>query len=415
MNKPRNTASRILENAVLGLEKWETGQANVDDFLNFHLPEPELRRSISSLLFEYFRHKGIVDKILDALISTPCKPEYRRILSAAVTQILYQDGIAAASAVNVAVDFAKKKYSRQSGGFINAVLRNVTRINHEAFDASLTEAERSGLPERLYQRWLQIFPEHIAGLSALLQQRAIMAFRACRDPLTEAEMLELEATPIPSEGFHFYRTENIAKLLQSSQLASGRIYIQDAATALAPMLAGIRPDDRVADLCAAPGGKSLMILEKLGEKGELVVADRSATRQKLTAQNLSLRGYQNPILMLSALEPPFEDESFEVIFLDVPCSNSGVFHRRPDVLWTYSDNKIAELTELQMNMLKACARLVKQGGRIVYSTCSIEPEENGKLVRQFASEFPAFHLQAEKQLIPDPLHDGAYAAVLVKN
>ena len=234
MNNHGNIAEKILENAVHGLEKWENGQVNIDDYLNFHLSDPDLRRSISSLLFEYFRHRTVIEKLLDRMISSPCKPEYRRILSAASTQILYQDGIATASAVNVAVDFVKRKYRRQAAGFINAVLRNITRLNIDAFKAELTDAERCGLPASLYEHWRKTFPESFVGLCGLLRQRAVFAFRACRKPLDEVETEALEAIPIPSEGFYFYRTDNIAGLMESEALKNGRIYIQDAATALAP-------------------------------------------------------------------------------------------------------------------------------------------------------------------------------------
>lgn len=415
MSKHRNIAEKILESAVLGLAKWESGQANIDDYLNFHLPDPELRRSISSLLFEYFRHKPVIDKLLDGLVSARCKPEHRRVLAAAATQILYQDGIASASAVNVAVDLVKRRYCRQSAGFVNAVLRNITRLDFAAFSAELSEAERCGFPEPLYRHWRNIFPESCQQFGILLQQRAIFAFRACRRPLDEREAGELEAIPIPSEGFYFYRTENVGKLMQGEALKTGRIYIQDPATALAPVLGAIQPGERVADLCAAPGGKSLMILERLNGSGELTVADHSAARQKLTGQNLALRGYDVPVQIASALRPPFGDAAFDAVLLDVPCSNTGVFHRRPDVLWSFTDAKVDELNGLQMNMLLACARLVRPGGRIIYSTCSIEPRENDRLVRRFMAEKPAFELVRSKLLIPDKFHDGAYAAVLQRN
>jgi 16S rRNA (cytosine967-C5)-methyltransferase len=414
MNKHRNIAERILDGAVSGLAKWESGQANIDDYLSFHLSDPELRRSISSLLFEYFRHKPVVDRLLDSLISTRCQPEPRRILTAAVTQILYQDGIAAESAVNVAVDFAKQR-CRPAAGFINAVLRNVTRMDFAVFAAELSAVERAGFPEELHRHWRNIFPESFPQLEALLQQRAILSFRACRRPLSESEVEELEAIPVPSEGFYFYRTENVGNLIQSEALKSGRIYIQDAATALAPTLAVIQPGERVADLCAAPGGKSLMLLERLNGSGKLTVADRSENRQKLTEQNLRLRGYDIPVETASVLEPPYEDNAFDAVLLDVPCSNTGVFHRRPDVLWSFSDEKVRELTELQMSILMGSARLVRPGGRIIYSTCSIEPRENSRLVRRFMAEKPAFELVRSKLLIPDKLHDGAYAAVLQRN
>lgn len=410
MNK--NIAEKILEYAVAGLEAAASERSNIDDYLDFKLPEPDLRRSVSSILFEYFRHKNIIDKLLDSLISRPCNAELRYFLCAAATQMLYQSGIAAASAVNVAVFVAKTRFGQHAGGFVNAVLRNVARTKFQNFCDKLSAEERSNLPPALYRHWQKIYPEHLESLVELLKHRAALTFRACGSPLNETEIASVEAIPVPSPGFHFYKTENPALLFKSELLETGRIYIQDPAAALAPTLALPQPNETVIDLCAAPGGKTLMLAELLGSNGQLIAADRSETRQKITEQNLRLRGHQHQVIIGSAQENMLKEQKFDVVLLDVPCSNTGVFHRRPDALWSFSNKKLNELVKLQMELLIAAAKIINPGGRLVYSTCSIEPAENQTLIAFFMRNHPEFKLQAETQLMPCAANDGAYVAVL---
>ncbi len=408
-----DTSEKILAGAVLGLQHWEDGKYNLDDYLSYHLPTPDLRRSISSLLFEYFRHKGIIDKLLASFIHTKCKPPLRRILAIAATQLIHQDTLHQASAVNIAVDFVKKLHGKPAGGFANAILRNIIRCDMEQFNKNLTGEEKSNLPLVVYRHWQKIYPDHLPQLIDLLASPAAVNFRACGDELSPDELQKLAAVPIESPGFHFYRSENPSLLFQSPSLSAGRIYIQDPATSLAPVLAALQPGENAADLCAAPGGKTLMLAEQLKGVGSLTVADRSATRQKITAQNLSLRGHAYPVITASVFELPCPEHSFDMILLDAPCSNTGVYHRRPDVLWSFSAAKVKELTKLQLEMLTAGRKFLKPGGRIVYSTCSIEPDENNRLVSEFIKNNPDFKLLREQQLLPGKDHDGAYAAVLV--
>jgi 16S rRNA (cytosine967-C5)-methyltransferase len=106
--------------------------------------------------------------------------------------------------------------------------------------------------------------------------------------------------------------------------------------------------------------------------------------------------------------------SLHALLLDVPCSNSGVIRRRPDVRWTWSKSKLQELVELQAAILDSSGKLLCPGGRLVYSTCSIEPQENAEQTAQFLLRNPEFTLQQEQQLFPDERHDGAYAALMIK-
>ena len=114
------------------------------------------------------------------------------------------------------------------------------------------------------------------------------------------------------------------------------------------------------------------------------------------------------------LKPKFDEESFDAILLDVPCSNTGVIRRKADVRWSFTAKKLKELTDLQSRLLQANAALVKSGGRLVYSTCSIDPQENEQVVESFLQNNNDFELVESQTLYPNELHDGAFAALLLK-
>ncbi|MDD2403524.1 MAG: transcription antitermination factor NusB [Victivallaceae bacterium] len=406
------TAEKILGCAIDGLAAAESDYSNIDDYLDSRLAEPGLRRSVSSILFEYYRHKNIVDSLLNSLIKKPCKSPLRYLLCVAATQMLYQDGIASASAVNVAVSAAKKHFGQHSGNFVNGVLRNLDRIDVNVFCGNLDSVQASNLPSAIYRHWQKIHPDYLDTLIDLLKRRAPFTFRACGAALSESESASVEAVPISAPGFYFYLTNNPGLLFKSNMLADGRIYIQDPATALAPVMSAPLPTEKIIDLCAAPGGKTLMLAELIGEDGNLIAVDRSEIRQKITAQNLLLRGHQFPVITTLEFEQQRNEERFDLILVDAPCSNTGVFHRRPDVLWRFSPKKLNELVKIQMLLLKYAAGIITPSGRIVYSTCSIEPAENHTLVAEFIKTNPEFNLNSETQLMPCSENDGAYAAVL---
>ena len=213
----------------------------------------------------------------------------------------------------------------------------------------------------------------------------------------------------------FYRCDDGRALINSGLLSDNKIYIQNPATAAASALFDLNGSERVLDLCAAPGGKSLLLAERLGPEGSLVAADRSEKRQELTRDNLCRFGYDYPVVVADALKPTFNPESFDAILLDVPCSNTGVMHRRPDAAWRFTENSLREVVKLQKAILAAAAPLVAPGGQLVYSTCSIEPEENTRQIDDFMQTHPEFKLVKQLQLLPENVYDGAGAALLVKD
>ncbi len=417
-NEFPQTAERILKAALMGLAKWTNEHVSLDDYLDQDVAL-ELRPPVSSMLFEYFRNKALVDRIVDSKCARVPKPRYQRLLKMTTTQCFFQSGIRAESAVNVAVDLARQNYGKSASGFINGVLRNILRTGLEDYQKETAGNPLSRFPKVLQKRWKQAFSnEELQKMSDALAQEAPFTFRLTGE-LSEEELDLIKAVKLPefdwAPNMVFFSTDDCKELFRQNFLATGRIYIQDPATTLAPCMVEIKGGERILDMCAAPGGKSLILAERLNGSGELVAADRSAKRQELTRENFESRNLNCKIIVGAANELRFSAESFDIILADVPCTNTGVFRHKADALWRFNKAALDETLELQRSILEKAAELVEPGGQIVYSTCSIEADENQMQIEKFLANNTNFRLINQKLLLPESLHDGAFAAIMVKN
>jgi len=192
----------------------------------------------------------------------------------------------------------------------------------------------------------------------------------------------------------------------------GWFYLQDPSTLLAPALLGAQPGETILDLCAAPGGKTTFIAQQMHNTGKIIAQDLDQNRLKLVKENCTRLG----VICVEPMLPSTFDlrpSTFNRILVDAPCSNTGVMRRRVDLRWRISPEEISRLQKTQLELLRQAATKLKPDGVLVYSTCSLEPEENSELVKQFLAAQPDFKLEAERQLLPfaDGV-DGAYVARL---
>lgn len=372
---------------------------------------------LQNLLLTISRHRASFDFLLDHSSQGKIRPRLRRVLWWALAELFYLDGLPDAVVVDTAAGYVKKRYSNVEAGFVNALLRRLAAVHSIADELSQAPAfVRLELPEELFLHWRKIWPEETLVTWAELWQRpAEIILRRCRNaaqdlPSVLEKMPEFSWAP----GHMMYRIAD-GQAFNLSELLSvpGEFYIQDPSTLLAPALLSVKPGERVADLCCAPGGKSLLLAEALEQQGMLYCRDRSEARLARVRENLA--GFSNvDIAAADALQPDLPEGSLQALLLDVPCSNTGVIRRRPDVRWTWSTGKLQELVALQSAILDSSQRLLCPGGRLVYSTCSIEPQENSAQTARFLQRHPEFRLIKEQQLFPDERHDGAYAALLLK-
>ena len=386
--------SAVLREAAKVILAVESGRVSLDDALD--RTDPRCRRILEHLLLNFFRFRRALRAQWRRFCVREPAPEISALLDAASAQIRFQNAVPPQSAVNVAVTLAKPRHADK---FVNAVLR---RVMAEPWRPPQTAREI--LPPPILTRWRQNFPDaEVERLAALFLRPAPFTFRLCRDvpPPAGAEIL-----PVP--GPFRFASGSAAAVLDSPEFSSGAYYVQDPAAALAVSLAVPElPRCRlVLDLCAAPGGKSLMLAELLPPEAELTAADRSARRQRRTEENF--RRHHVAARIVTA-DPGELAGTFDLVLADVPCSNTGVFRRRPDALWRFSEPALAEVMRLQHDIIRQAARLVAPGGVLIAASCSIERDENAAL-----TAVPGFRVAAEKTLLPAPEHDGAFAAKLVR-
>lgn len=415
--KPSGISEIILSRALRFLTDWENGAVTLDDCLDTLRKEngPE-RKAVASLLFEYFRHKGFIDSLIEKNARRGnVRQPMRLLLCCAVSQLLFQTGLARQSAVNIAVDHAKKIGGRGGGSFVNAMLRGILR--DRSFDPGNIPPS---FPETLRRRWTAAFgPETCDGIIRHFAVNPPLAFRARRE-LTPEMTEQLHAVPVTgldfTGPFRFYETPDPAALFGSGLLDDASVYVQDPATTLVLSLSGTPPSGRVLDACAAPGGKTLLLADAAGESGvTLFACDRSPRRLLQLKNNLRRAGVRCRTAEADACELPYSDGTFDCVLADVPCSNTGVLRRRCDVPWRFTERALRDTVELQQRIMDSLAVKVKSGGLLLYSTCSIEREEDGEQAERFLVRHPDFGLVRDRLLLPGDHHDGAYAAMFRKH
>ncbi len=396
------------------LEKVQSGKT-LDDALDA-IRGRDVASACSDLLYRYFRSKASTDFRLSVnssgVVGKKIPAKFARLLGLVLTQCERQDGIGRHAAVDVAVGHARKKYGRRVGGFVNAVLRRLLDAGPALPDDAPAHV-RSNLPELVYRRWGNIFSEsEIACFADLYSVESSLSFRSLRSVESVRGMGERLPELSWAEGHDFFRLSKGANLFESDPWRRGEVYVQDLSTLSPCLLYRPSPDDIVYDMCSAPGGKAL-IIRGMMTGGILVCCDISLRRHTRTRENIERTGIEGVSLVVcSGSIPALRPGSADCVILDVPCTGTGVFRRRPDVLWSFSKAKLDTLCEIQREILGECSNLVNPGGLVIYSTCSLEPEENRKQVDKFLSCHKEFVLEDERMLLPCDLHDGSYAAAL---
>jgi 16S rRNA (cytosine967-C5)-methyltransferase len=373
------------------------------------------------------------------------KPELQNLLRLGLYQIFWLDRIPGHAAVNETVELTRQNGFGAQAGFVNAVLRGYLR-EADATKKLLADLKISqpplgwSHPEWLVARWQKRW-----GLGRTTQLLAWnntppKTFARVNHLKTNAGKL-LEKWREENVDYDFVRSnffsradlpidqgarqrvptdfENLVFELKShpplaemESFRQGWFYIQDPSTLLAAYKLEAQPGETILDLCAAPGGKTTFIAQLMNNQGRIVALDNSKERQKLLEENCARLGV-TCVEAVSTSHLTLRTSHFDRILVDAPCSNTGVMRRRLDLRWRIQLKEIQRLRDLQLDLLKQAAPRVKSGGILVYSTCSLEPEENAGVVKQFLGEHVEFGLEYERELLPfvDDV-DGAFVARL---
>lgn len=376
MSGVRELAARILGDAE---------RMFVDDALERHRGAGLSRRDralLTTLVYGVTRWKRQLDWLIDRCAQR-VEPLIRQHLRVALFQIRHLDRIPRHAAVNEAVELAKG-VSRKSAGFVNAVLRKASDL-----ELPNTTGIQTSHPDWLVERWRAAFHRGRDFKAVLEADNAILPVTARINRLKVPkgpEMIEPEGDPAADERF-----------------LKGEFTIQDETSMkVAPWLAP-KAGERVLDLCAAPGGKTTHLAELMGGKG-LVVAVDLPSRLPLVAEAARRLGLANIECLAGDGATIAFRKPFDAILVDAPCSNTGVIARRPDVRWRLREADIAGAVVIQRRLLENAVRLLRPGGRLVYSTCSLEPEEN-------RIDVPGLKLVREELTLPTDKHSGGYQAL----
>lgn len=343
--------------------------------------EPRDRAFARALVLATLRRLGPIDAVLQSKLAKAPSDRVVQILRLGVAQAFVL-GTPAHAAVATSVDLAAADpHSRPLKGLVNAVLRGLTREPPALDDPDLMA------PPWLYARWRAAFGEADARAIAAQIAEEPATDLTLRDP-TEGEALaaSLEAHALPGGSL---RTALRGEVSAWPGFAEGRWWVQDAAAAIPARLLSVAPTETVLDMCAAPGGKTLQLA---AAGGRVTALDRSAGRLKRVTENLARTGLSAEVVAADATS--WNDRRrFDAVLLDAPCSATGTFRRHPDVLWAARPSDVASLAALQSRLLDAAGRRVKEGGRLVYCVCSLEPEEGEAQVAAFLSRTPEFRLE----------------------
>jgi 16S rRNA (cytosine967-C5)-methyltransferase len=386
------------------------------------------RHLFQEIAYGAVRHRDTLDHLVGAHLKHPVRRQRLHVawaLRVGAYQLVYLDRIPAHAAVNQTVEAFKSLSSSGHGevGFLNAVLHKIAGdIRRKSTEEPIDRNDPSVLPIRrgychfsrpvlplstidpvghlalkyshprwLLKRWVERFgEEETRSLCATNNSTPPLRARVTRvAPSREEVLAALEAegwdvAPGPLD--RCFTIEKARVLEESAPFRKGWFVIQDVTAVRAGE--ALRPPRgaRVLDLCSAPGGKAALLLESLGPEGTLLCADRSETKLSLVRETLSRIGAGFRTVVLPE-DPDQIDlgEKFSHALVDAPCSNTGVLARRPEARWRLRSTDLENLSRLQLRLVEAALRHLEPGGRILYATCSIEPEENENVVAQIAS------------------------------
>ncbi len=352
------------------------------------------------------------------------------LLQLGLYQLFWLDRVPNHAAVHETVELAKLLGFGPQSGFVNALLRGYLRerdLTVSALQQLKQQDPALGYshPEWLVQRWQARYGA--AKTSTLLDWNNVAPGTFARlntlktDAATLTRNWAQEEVEFAERKWDWTGENVVYELLSHRSLAvlrsfkEGFFYIQDPSTLLAVRELDPQPGEAILDLCAAPGGKTTYICQLMRNRGRIVAQDNQADRLGLIQENCQRLGATCVSVSVASVVPdPNPAEKFDRVLVDAPCSNTGVLRRRVDLRWRIRQEELARLSGSQLEILDRAALRVKAGGTLVYSTCSLEPEENGQVVQRFLTGHPQFKLQSERQLLPfEEGVDGAYVAKLV--
>lgn len=412
-------------------EKEQYSHLVIRDVLNkYQYLEKQERAFLTRLAEGTIEHMLEMDFIINSFSKVKVKkmkPLIRNLLRMSVYQLKYMDSIPDAAVCNEAVKLAKKRGFGQLRGFVNGVLRNIARElpNLQYPDEKLEPIRflevTYSIPEWIIKQWMKDYGYEQAKeiCENLLKERAI----TIRTNLTKITPEDIKRRLI-SEGVtvkeidalsYAFEIEGYDYLQSLESFNEGLFYVQDISSMMVAETAAPQKHSYIIDVCAAPGGKSSHLAEKMEGTGMVEARDLTEYKVGLIEENIERHGLINmrAVQMDACILDKDSVEKADVLICDLPCSGLGVMGKKTDIRYKMTDSKQKELVMLQRQILDTVHAYVKKGGTLVYSTCTIHKGENEDNVAWFTEKYPEFEVISKEQMFPgETYHDGFFVAKL---
>jgi len=363
---------------------------------------PADRRLATEIVMGVLRWRSRLDDKISACSAQPLRkldPEVLESLRIAAYQLLYLDRIPASAAINESVELVKRARKKSAAPFINAVLREVSKRDFQSEESlgneSASLAQQFAHPAWLVARWIAQFGiEASASICSYNQQPPPTAIRLIASA-AEQELRDAGVGISPGALLSYARLVKAGDITGSAAFKQHRVAIQDEGSQLVAALVG--QGSRILDCCCAPGGKTSILAER--NPGSLIVAvELHAHRARLTRELVSQKNVR--IITADARNLPIAMQ-FDRVLVDVPCSGTGTLARHPEIKWRLEAEDLADLRRRQLAILRSAMEHLAPGGRLVYSSCSLEREENSNVVEQAMVNSGDFILMDIRQELRD--------------
>ncbi len=412
--------------AVKLLSRYENSDSYIDKLLDGELRRSELepadRALVTELVNGTVRWQSRLDWVLTGFYHgefAKCLPLVKNAMRIALYQMLFLSKIPPPAAINESVELVKRIKGDRHAGIVNGVLRNILRNIQSIRYPDRQENEVLHLsvhyahPQWIVRRYVDRFGGTEAeALLAANNHRPMLTLRvntmrttleAVEEQLSAAE-IKFERSPIHPTSIMITSLRDVRSL---PLFQEGLVSVQDASASLAVQLADPKPGMSVVDLCAAPGGKAVHAAEIMRDKGTVVALEKYESKLRFIDENAKRSGLSIVQASQGDAREYTTKELADLVLVDAPCTGMGTLSKKPDIKWRRDLDDIRKMSATQREILDHAAGLVKPGGAIVYSTCTIEPEENTDVVNWFLAKHPEFELdRAENHLPADVCTDG---------
>jgi 16S rRNA (cytosine967-C5)-methyltransferase len=383
---PRRAAAALLQKILLGGVPLDALLDESGGHPAFRALEARDRSLTRAILGAALRHRGEIEAAIARRLERPLEGDAHAlsaILQVGAAQILYLD-VPDHAAVSLAVAAADAdRRTRRARGLVNSVLRRIARERDAILDSDRSRAANT--PDWLMARWQATYgPEAAGALAEAHREKPPLDLSAKSDPYAVAA--KLGGFVLPTSTVRLAEPGRVSAL---PGYEDGEWWVQDAAAALPARLLGDVAGARVADLCAAPGGKTAQLA---AARAQVTAVDQAPGRMARLAANLRRLRLSAELVTADVMDWQPE-KPFDFVLLDAPCSATGTIRRHPDVPWLKRPEDIAALAELQRKMLARAASFVAPGGRLVYCSCSLEPEEGERQAEAFLAAHPDYELE----------------------